>query len=73
LNREISISEAIFENQMMNELKVIKKDLEILKDYMVDIDCIITEEDYLALNEYRKEKDSGELVSHEDLMISMEL
>lgn len=58
---------------MMNELKVIKKDLEILKDYMVDIDCIITEEDYLALNEYRKEKDSGELVSHEDLMISMEL
>ncbi|MFA4957230.1 MAG: hypothetical protein WC556_09700 [Candidatus Methanoperedens sp.] len=57
----------------MNELKAIKKDLEILKDYMADIDCIMTEEDYLALNEYRKEKDSDKLVSHEDLMISMEL
>lgn len=27
----------------------------------------MTEDDYLALNEYRKEKDSGELISHEDL------
>jgi hypothetical protein len=44
-----------------------------LKDHMVDIDCIMTEDDYLVLNEYRMEKDSGELVSHEDLKISMEL
>jgi hypothetical protein len=44
-----------------------------LKDHMADIDCIMTEDDYLVLNEYRMEKDSGELVSHEDLKISMEL
>jgi len=44
-----------------------------LKDHMVNIDCIMTEDDYLALNEYRNEKDSGELVSHEDLKRSMEL
>ena len=40
---------------------------------MVDIDRILTEEDYVALIEYRKEKDSGELVSHEDLKTSMGL
>jgi len=67
------MSEAIIVNQIMNELKAIRKDLDFLKDHMVDIDCIMTEDDYLALNEYRKEKDSGELISHEDLKISLGL
>lgn len=44
-----------------------------VKDHMVDIDCIMTKDDYLALIEYRKEKESTELVSHEYLKISMEL
>lgn len=34
---------------------------------MVDIDSILTEEDYLSLQEYRKAKDSDLLTSHEDL------
>jgi hypothetical protein len=34
---------------------------------MVDIDSILTEEDYLSIQEYRKEKASGILTSHEDL------
>jgi hypothetical protein len=67
------MSEAIFGNQIMNELKAIRKDLEILKDHMVDIDCIMTEDDYLALNEYRTEKDSDDLVSHGDLRKSLGL
>lgn len=67
------MSEAIIVNQIMNELKAIRKDLDFLKDHMVDIDCIMTEDDYLALNQYRTEKDADELVSHEDLMISMGL
>ena len=67
------MSEAIIVDQIMNELKAIRKDLDFLKDHMVDIDCIMTEDDYLALNEYRMEKDSGELVSHEDLKKSMGL
>lgn len=36
-------------------------------------DQIMTEDDYLTLNEYRKEKDTGELISHEDLKKSMGL
>jgi hypothetical protein len=67
------MSEAILGNQIMNELKSIRKHLEFLKDHMVDIDCIMTEDDYLALNEYRKEKDSDDLVSHEDLRKSLGL
>lgn len=65
------MSEAIIVNQIMNELKAIRKDLDFLKDHMVDIDCIMTEDDYLALNQYRTEKDSDELVSHDDLKISL--
>ncbi len=72
-NLVISMSEAIIENHIMNELKAIRTDLEFLKNHMVDIDCIMTEDDYLALNEYRKEKDSAELISHEDLKKSMGL
>ncbi len=34
---------------------------------MVDTDSILTEKDYLILQEYRKEKASGMLTSHEDL------
>jgi hypothetical protein len=67
------MSEALIVDQIMNELKAIRKDLDFLKDHMVDIDCIMTEDDYLALNEYRKEKDSGELLTHEDLKISVGL
>ncbi len=73
MNLIISMSEAIIGNQIMNELKAIRKDIEFLKDHMVDIDCIMTEDDYLALNKYRMEKDSDELVSHEDLKMSLEL
>ena len=34
---------------------------------MVDSDAILTEEDYEALLEYRKEKAEGRLVSHDKL------
>ncbi len=34
---------------------------------MVDIDSILTEEDYISLQAYRKEKASGILISHKDL------
>jgi len=66
------MSEAINGNQIMNELKAIRKDLEFIKDHMVDIDCIMTGDDYLALYDYRMEKDSDELVSHEDFKMTMD-
>ncbi|HYN44593.1 MAG TPA: hypothetical protein VER35_01205 [Candidatus Limnocylindrales bacterium] len=66
------MSEAMIVNQIMNELKAIRKDIEFL-NHMVDIDCIMTEDDYLILKEYRKEKESDEIGSHENLKRSMGL
>ncbi|MDP3105169.1 MAG: hypothetical protein Q8M95_11250 [Candidatus Methanoperedens sp.] len=48
------MSEAIIADQIMNELKAIRKDIEFLKDHMVDVDCIMTEDDYLALKSAEK-------------------
>ena len=55
-------------------LDVIHKDLELIKnkvikieEHMVDVDSIMTEEDYNALIDYREEKSKGKLISHEKL------
>ena len=56
-----------FEKQVMEKLDKLDKEIETIKKHMVDIDTIMTEEDYEALLEYRKEKAQGKLISHEDL------
>lgn len=53
--------------QILQELKVIKKELDFIKENMVDIDSVVTEEDYEALLEYRKQKSQGKLISHKQL------
>ncbi len=55
------------EAQIMEELKTIKQELGYIKEHMVDIDNIMTEEDYGALSDYRKEKRAGRLISHKQL------
>lgn len=55
-------------SHVMIELKEIKKDLNFIKEHMVDIDSIMTEDDYAALQEYRKQKKEGKLISHEQLV-----
>lgn len=55
-------------SQVMIELEEIKKDLNFIKEHMVDIDSIMTEDDYAALQEYRKQKKEGKLISHEQLV-----
>ncbi|MCL7410814.1 MAG: hypothetical protein M8350_03265 [Methanosarcinaceae archaeon] len=59
--------EAINSGEIVHELRSIREDLDFIKDHMVDIDSIMTEDDYLSLNEYRDEKSSGKLTSHEAL------
>ena len=59
--------EAINSGEIVHELRSIREDLDFIKDHMVDIDSIMTEDDYLSLNEYRDEKSSGKLTSHEEL------
>ncbi|MBW2741547.1 MAG: hypothetical protein JRE64_22505, partial [Deltaproteobacteria bacterium] len=51
----------------------IREDLDFIKGHMVDVDSIMTEEDYLSLKEYRDEKSSGKLTSHDELKREMGL
>jgi len=53
--------------QIINELKNIKIDINFIKQHMIDVDSIMTKEDYEALKEYEKEKREGKLISHEEL------
>lgn len=55
------------EQQILEKLEHIENDVHEIKNRMVDIDGIMTEEDYLALLEYRKEKADKMLISHEKL------
>ena len=55
-------------------LSAIYKDLELIKtkvtnieEHMIDVDSIMTEDDYKTLKDYSKEKSKGKLISHEKL------
>lgn len=50
-----------------NMLEGIKLELDFIKKHMVDIDSILTEEDYFALQDYRMEKAGNKLISHKQL------
>jgi hypothetical protein len=65
--------EAIDSREIRHELKAIRDDLDFIKVHMVDVDSIMTEDDYLSLKEYRDEKSSGKLTSHENLKKEMGL
>lgn len=59
--------DSMAQTEIVNELKSIKKDISFIKKHMVDVDSILTEDDYLALQEYRKEKNANKLTSHAKL------
>lgn len=50
---------------ILKKLERIEKDVVSIREHMVDIDSIMTEEDYESLLAYRKEKASAKLISHE--------
>ncbi len=52
---------------ILQKLEKIERGVENIKEHMVDVDSIMTEEDYTDLVEYRKEKETRRLTSHEQL------
>ena len=54
-------------NKIHKDLEFVKKEVIEIKQHMVDIDSIMTEDDYKALQDYREEKSKGKLISHEQL------
>jgi len=65
--------EVIDSKEIRYELRAIKDDLDFIKSHMIDVDSIMTEDDYISLNEYRNEKESDKLISHEELKREMGL
>tara|TARA_Y100000310_G_scaffold343460_1_gene451184 strand:+ start:4033 stop:4236 length:204 start_codon:yes stop_codon:yes gene_type:complete len=61
------MAQAITSKGIMDELKSLKKEVADLKEQKADVDSVMTEEDYEALREYRKEKREKKLISHEQL------
>ena len=59
--------------EIMKKLAKLQKDVNYLKENMVDIDSIITEEDKRNFEEYEKEKNEGRLISEEQLKKELEL
>jgi len=47
------------------EVRFVRKRVIEIEKHMVDIDSIMTESDYHALQAYQKEKKAGKLTSHE--------
>ncbi len=59
--------ETVTLDMIHRDLEFVKRELMEIKARMVDMDRIITEDDYKALQEYNMEKSEGRLTSHEDL------
>ena len=53
------------ERLILKKLEKLEKEIKQIRGRMVDPDSIMTEDDYVALLEYRKEKEDGKLISHE--------
>jgi len=49
------------------DLEIVKRELREIKNHMVDIDSIMTEDDYKALHEYNIEKSEKKLTAHDEL------
>ena len=54
-------------NKIQKDLEFVKKEVIEIKEHMVDVDTILTEDDFKALQDYKKEKSEGKLTSHDDL------
>ena len=52
---------------IQKDLEFVKRELMEIKEHMVDVGSIMTEDDYKALQEYNLEKSKGKLTSHEEL------
>ncbi|MBU4452382.1 MAG: hypothetical protein KJ851_06305 [Nanoarchaeota archaeon] len=58
---------------ILQKLEKIQKEVEEIREHMVDVDRIMCEEDYEALLKFREEKAAGRLISHEQLKQELEL
>ena len=53
--------------QIMEELRMIKKDLDYIKEHMLNIDTILTPEEEIELNESLRELEEGKTYSFDTI------
>ena len=58
---------------ILKKLERIEKDVISIKEHMIDIDSVMTEDDYESLLVYRKEKALGKLISHKSIKKDLDL
>lgn len=54
-------------SQIQKDMTAMKREIEGIKKYMVDLDSLMTYDDFKALEDYRREKSRGALIPHEAL------
>jgi len=60
------MTEAVFKQELLNELKAIRKDLTFIKKHMVDADTLLTSEERARLDKSIKEHKAGKSIKLED-------
>ena len=61
------MAEASLNKQCLKEIRELKKELDFIKNYLIDHDITLDESDKKAIQDYKKEKENNELISHEEL------
>jgi len=62
----ITMAEAFISKEVVKELKAIRKDLDYIKEHMVDVDTILTPEEEARLEESLREYKEGRTTKLED-------
>ena len=57
---------------ILDEIKEIKKELAYIKEYMIDVDSILTGREVILLKEAEKEFEDGKTMKLEDLKRELE-
>ncbi len=60
------MAEAFISKEVVKELKAIRKDLDYIKEHMVDVDTILTPEEEARLEESLREYKEGRTTKLED-------
>lgn len=61
-------TESISMEDIKKEIDTIKEEIKKIKSNMIDPDSILTEEDYICLQEYRREKENGKLLRESEVI-----
>ncbi len=60
-------------NKIHEDLEQLKKMVFEIKVSIIDADSVLSQQDFISIEEYNKEKENGTLFSHEEIKKELEL